>query len=200
MENELPPTDLKTIWQSQHSEATQMSIDEIRTKARNFERKIRRRNLREYLAAVVVAASFAFFAWHSPSRMVSLGNLAVAAGALCFAYELHRRGSSRNKPKDLGTMGCLDFHVGQLERQRDLLNESWKWMIWLVLGMAVLMAAAIVTAPIRKTAPFLVVAILWTATWFWMMLRRNKRKAQTLQQEMDELSASEESREAGPLP
>ena len=97
-------------------------------------------------------------------------------------------------------MGCLDFHLGQLERQRDLLDESWKWMIWLVLGMAVLMAAAIVTAPIRKTAPFLVVAILWTATWFWMMLRRNKRKAQTLQQEIDELSGWGKSHEAGPLP
>jgi uncharacterized membrane protein YfcA len=86
-------------------------------------------------------------------------------------------------------MGCLDFHLGQLERQRKLLDDSWKWMIWLIPGMAVLMAGAIVTVPIGKAAPFLFVAILWTATWFWMMQKRNKRKARELQREIDELRA-----------
>jgi hypothetical protein len=61
-------------------------------------------------------------------------------------------------------------------------------MIWLIPGLVVLMAAAIAIRPIGKAAPFLVMAILWTATWFWMMLRRNKRKARALQQEIDELS------------
>jgi hypothetical protein len=190
MQNELPPNDLKTVWQSQHPEAIQMSIDEIRTRARNFERKIRRRNLREYIAAAFIAAGFTFFAWHySWSTIIRVGYLSFAAGALCFAYELHRRGSSRPEPKELGTMGCLDFHLGQLERQRKLLDDSWKWMIWLIPGMAVLMAGAIVTVPIGKAAPFLVVAILWTATWFWMMQKRNKRKARELQREIDELRA-----------
>ena len=190
MPNELPPKDLKTVWQSQHPEATQMSIDEIRTRARNFDRKIRRRNLREYIAAALIAAAFTFFAWHNSwSTIIRVGYLSVAAGALCFAYELHRRGSSRTEPKELGTLGCLDFHLRQLERQRKLLDDSWKWMIWLIPGMAVLMAGALATAPIRKAAPFLVIACAWTATWFWMMLKRNKRKARVLQREIDELRA-----------
>jgi Flp pilus assembly protein TadB len=188
MPNELPPKDLKTVWQSQHPEETQMSLDEIRTKARNFERKIRRRNLREYIAAAVIAAGFLFFAWHAQSTILRVGYLSMAAGGLLFAYELHRRGSSRTEPKALGTSGCLDFYLRQLERQRTLLDESWKWMIWLIPGLVVLMAAAIAIRPIGKAAPFLVMAILWTATWFWMMLRRNKRKARALQQEIDELS------------
>src|SRR3954454_4363821 len=107
MPNELQPEDLKTIWQSQKTEAIQMSIDEIRTKAQRFERKIHRRNLREYIAATVVAAAFAFFAWHAPSTILRVGYLSVAAGGLFFAYELHRRGSSQREPKTLGTVGCL---------------------------------------------------------------------------------------------
>jgi uncharacterized membrane protein YfcA len=200
MPNELQPEDLKTIWQSQKTEAIQMSIDEIRAKAQRFERKIRRRNLREYVAATVVAAAFAFFAWHAPSTILRVGYLSVAAGGLFFAYELHRRGSSQSEPKTLGTVGCLDFYIGQLERQRNLLDESWKWMIWLIPGLVVLMAGAIATSPISKTAPFLVIAILWTATWFWMMLRRNKRKARTLQLEIEELGALRKPDEGGQLP
>ena len=199
MQNELPPQDPKTIWQNQRLEATQMSIDEIRSKARSFERKIRRRNLREYVAAAVIAAGFGFFAWHFPLPVMRVGFIAVAVGALCFAYELHRRGSSQAEPKDLATTGSLDFYIRQLERQRNLLDQSWKWMIWLIPGMIVLMAGAIVVTPIRKTAPFLVLAILWTATWLWIMLRRNKRKASSLQREIDELGALRNSRNTSPL-
>lgn len=200
MQNELPPQDPKTVWQNQRLEATQMSIDEIRSKARSFERKIRRRNLREYMAAAVIAAAFAFFAWRFPLPVMRAGFIAVAVGALCFAFELHRRGSLQTEPKELGTTASLDFYIRQLERQRNLLDQSWKWMLWLIPGMLVLMAGAIVVTPIRNSAPFLVLAILWTATWFWMMLRRNKRKALALQREIDELAALRNSRNAGPLP
>ena len=190
MPNELPPKDLKTVWQSQNPEAIQMSIDEIRTKARNFERKIRRRNLREYIAAAFIAAGFSFFAWHySPLMIIRVGHLTVAAGALFFAYQLHRRGSVRTQPREMGTMGCLDFYLGQLERERTLLDESWKWMIWLIPGMVVLMAGVIANGWIGKAAPFLAITCLWIATWLWMMLRRNKRRAHALQQEINELSA-----------
>ena len=189
MPNELPPNDLKTVWQGQHPEAIQMSIDEIRTKARNFEHKIRRRNLREYVAAAVVAAAFAWFAWHSPWPIIRMGHLTMAVGALFFAYQLHRRGSSRTEPREMGSMGCLNFYLGQLERERTLLDESWKWMIWLIPGMIVLMAGAIANQAVHKAAPFLAITCLWIGIWLWMMLKRNKRKARALQQEIDELSA-----------
>ena len=200
MQNELPPQDPKTVWQNQRLEATQMSIEEIRSKARSFERKIRHRNLREYVAAALIAAAFGFFAWHFPaSPVILVGFIAVAVGALCFAFELHRRGSSQTEPKDLGTTASLDFYIRQLERQRNLFNQSWKWMLWLVPGMIVLIAGAMIVAPIRKTGPFLVLAILWTATWLWMMLRRSKRKALALQREIDELAGLRNSRDPGPL-
>ena len=72
-------------------------------------------------------------------------------------------------------------------------------MLWLVPGMIVLIAGAMMIGPIRNTAPFIVLAVLWTATWLWMMLRRNKRKALALQREIDELAALRSSRNAGPL-
>jgi len=198
MQNELPPQDPKTVWQNQRLEATQMSIEEIRSKARSFERKIRRRNLREYLASAFIAAAFAFFAWRFPLPVMRVGFIAVAVGALCFAFELDRRGSLQTEPKELGTTASLDFYIRQLERQRNLLDQSWKRMLWLVPGMIVLIAGAMMIGPIRNTAPFIVLAVLWTATWLWMMLRRNKRKALALRREIDELAALRSSRKCWP--
>jgi uncharacterized membrane protein YfcA len=88
----------------------------------------------------------------------------------------------------MGTKGCLDFYLGQLQRERTLLDESWKWMIWLIPGLVVLMAGAIANQAVRKAAPFLAITCLWIGTWLWMMLRRNKRKARALRQEIDELN------------
>jgi hypothetical protein len=189
MPNELPPKDLKTIWQNQNPEATHMSIDEIRIKARNFERKIRRRNLREYVAAALIAAAFTFFAWHSPWRIVRVGHALVAAGALYLGYQLYRKASSKTVPAELGAMGCLDFHLKQLERERYFLDNSWKWGIGLIPGLIVVAAGAIAAGFLGKALPFLVLTYVWIATWLWMMLKKNKRKARALQQEIDELNA-----------
>jgi hypothetical protein len=189
MPNELPPKDLKTVWQSQNPEAIQMSIDEIRTRARKFQTKIRRRNLREYVGAAIVAAAFAWLAWHSPSTVVRVGHALVAAGALYLGYQLHRRASSQTVAKELGAMGCLDFHLRQLERERNFLDNSWKWGIGLIPGLIVLMAGAMTAGVLGKSLPFLVIVCLWIGTWLWMMLQRNKRKASELQHEIDELRA-----------
>ena len=166
-----------------------MSIDEIRTRARNFDLKIRRRNLREYIAAALIAAAFTFFAWHSPSTIIRVGHALVAAGALYLGYQLHRRASSKTVPRELGAMGCLDFHLRQLERERIFLDNSWKWGIGLIPGLIVVMAGAIAAGYLAKALPFLLITCLWIGTWLWMMLKRNKRKARTLQREIDELRA-----------
>ncbi|HMJ60370.1 MAG TPA: hypothetical protein VK493_01360 [Bryobacteraceae bacterium] len=189
MPNELPPKDLKIVWQNQNPEATQVSIDEIRTKARDFGRKIRRRNLGEYAASAFIAAGFAFFAWHSPSTVLRLGNALVAAGALYLGYQFHRKGSSQKAPKELGATGCLDFHLEQLERERNFLDNSWKWGIWLIPGFIVLMAGAIKAGYLGKALPFLVITCVWIAMFLWILLRKNKRKARALRREIDELRA-----------
>ena len=63
MANELPPDDLKNLWQGQNVEATRMTLEEIRQKAAKFQKRIRNRNLREYAAAVVVFGWFGFYLW-----------------------------------------------------------------------------------------------------------------------------------------
>ena len=54
MSNELRPDDLGEVWRRQKVEHTQMTLDEIRARARKFQRRILFRNFRECAAIAVV--------------------------------------------------------------------------------------------------------------------------------------------------
>src|ERR1039458_137708 len=128
MANELRPDDLGEVWRTQNVEHTQMTINEIREKARKFQRKIYFRNLRDYVAIAVVAAFFGYSMGKYPPLMRASAGL-IIAGVLYVAYQLHRRGSSKTAAADLATASCLDFHRTELERQRDLLRGIWSWCL-----------------------------------------------------------------------
>ena len=44
---------LQQLWQEQHVEVIQMSVQELRNKAERFQRRMGWRNLREYIGAVI---------------------------------------------------------------------------------------------------------------------------------------------------
>src|SRR6516162_4616954 len=54
--NELNPKDPRNLWQSQERENVTISLEEIRLRAARFERRIWRRNFREYAAGVLLIA------------------------------------------------------------------------------------------------------------------------------------------------
>src|ERR1017187_10646363 len=123
MANELRPDDLGEVWRTQNVEHTQMTLDEIREKARKFKRTILFRNLREYVAIVIVVAFFGLSMGQYPPLMRAGAGL-IIAGVLYVAYQLHRRGSSKTAAADLATASCLDFHRRELDRKSTRLNSS----------------------------------------------------------------------------
>jgi len=60
MPNEPLPDDIRDVWQNQPVENTPMPLEEIRRRARQFEKRIGRRNVREYIGAAVTIAAFTF--------------------------------------------------------------------------------------------------------------------------------------------
>ena len=54
-----PQDPAQTLWQSQSRGVPAMSLEQVREKARQLERRVARRNLREYIAAVVVVFALA---------------------------------------------------------------------------------------------------------------------------------------------
>jgi len=93
-----PRDHLQSVWQSQQAEGIQMSIEEIRQKAKKLHQRVLRRNLREHLAALIIVAFFGFHFWHATDALMRAGFGLIIAGTLYVAWHLYRRGSSRSLP------------------------------------------------------------------------------------------------------
>jgi hypothetical protein len=195
MANELPRKAIRDIWQNQAVEHNKMSVDEIRTKARDYQKRIRRRNLREYMGVAIVIAGFGWFAWQAPSLSARVGHLLIVAGALYIAFQLHQAGSSKTVPADLGLMDGIAFHRAELQRQLRVYRQAWLWVLTLVPGLTVLMAGATgakprVPLPGGVYGPPLAILCGWFLVILWLR-KRNRKKAGEIQRQLDRLTQAE---------
>jgi hypothetical protein len=182
--------DVGTLWRTQGEEVS-MSLEDVRLSAQKFEKRITRRNLREYAAAPVTVAVFGLAIWKAPGPQANL--LRIGCGLLMAAigyvvYQIHRRGSAPQTPMDMGLTPSLDFYRNALARQRDVVDTVWSWaLLPFVPGLLVFTLALLW----RPTYPR-----LWAGTYgfltaglFYLVWRLNKRAARHLQREIDGLDA-----------
>jgi len=192
MPDTLPPDDLQQMWQTQPVEVTTMSIDEIRRKAGRFEHRIWWRNAREYAAMVLVMVCFGYYLYKFPHPAERAGSMLVIAGTLYIGWQLHKRASVRSAPVETGFTTCLEFHVRELERQRDALNSLWRWYLGpMIPGLVVFVAALTVSgrAPERQQPALIALWLAIFAASFWGVWKMNQRAARKLQRRIDELNA-----------
>jgi hypothetical protein len=180
--------DPRDLWQSQEVEEMKLSIEELRAKASKFQRRIRRRNLREYGAALIGIALFGWNLWTDHNTIERIGFALVIAGAIYYMGHLSKWGAAKFLPADLGRADCLRFYRGELERQRDLLRSVWWWAIGpLVPGLALGLIYGVVTAAPaarwRPTAALLIAAAI-IACIGWL----NQRAARRLDGRIAELN------------
>ena len=194
MPNEPPSNDIRKLWHDQGEEPVKMSLDDIRRKAQKFDRTIRRRNGREYIAAAFVVAIFGYYIWHFHEWFLRTGSVLVIAGAVYMVFQLHRRGWAASAPADLGLTTGLDFYRKELERQRALLSSVWRWYLGpFIPGLAVITLGAAITNPARSQHAWTFAgsyAVVVTLA-FWLVARLNQRCADRLQRQIDELNAAE---------
>jgi len=189
--------DPRNLWQSQKQEEGEkmtITIDEIRRRAGRLERRIRWRNLREYGAGVVVVAAFTAQLWrlHHLSQLHGwrmVPPLLLIAGTIYVMFQLHRRGAARSLPSDAGLSASLDFHLRELERQRDALLTVW---LWYLLPFVPGFVATIVVAGIdRGINAFLIVFSIVLVLLFVGVWRLNEWAARKLDDKIRELREME---------
>ena len=178
--------DLQALWQSQSLGDPMISLDDLRDKARRLEWHVARRNLGEYVAAVVVVVSFGWMLWVEPSRISRVGAGMVVAGTIFIVHQLRKRGSATPLPVDLAARSALEFHCEQLARQRDLVRGVWWWyLLPLVPGMLLVQIGQAIAHPDRlsRIIVYCVVIVVGAAgVHHW-----NRRGAARLQQRIDRL-------------
>lgn len=128
MQTKPPPRDLKTLWRDQATEDHSVTLENIHTRADSFQRQIRRRNVRETVAAAFVIVVFGWYAWIFPGWMIKTGSILSMFAAAFVVWELRKRAAGTALPDTFGT-ALVEFHRRELVRQRDALKSVGTWYI-----------------------------------------------------------------------
>jgi hypothetical protein len=187
-----PQTPVQNIWQNQPVEGVQMSIEVIRKRAAKFEHKIVWRNVREYLSSLAAAMLFAGFFTRTHDVLIRIAYLLFIAGLAWVVIQLHRKGSAKSLPVEMGASASLQYFRAELERQRDVVQNVWSWYLApLVPGFVFLSFGYVRSMPHPKGLLAAAILDVFVAALFFGVWRMNMRAARCLQRKIDELYAIE---------
>lgn len=150
MTNAPDPGDLRSLWQTMPTAPITLSVEELRTRATAFERKVRRRNLVEYVATAFVVVIFGWYATFPipATPLWPIANLMIIAGVLVVAWNLHRLARASKPPPGADAASLVDFQRAEYVRQRNALKSVWLWYIGPIIpGLIVWFIAASVGMP-----------------------------------------------------
>ena len=181
---------IKQAWQASVEIAGPLPLDDLRKGADKLYRRVKRRNIVEYVACVVAIAIFAFNIFTMPHILQKVGSAMLVAAAIYAPWQLHRRASAV-ATESAGALPIYDFLRGQLVRQRDALKGIFGWYILpflpgvsLVLVGNGLHAGSEEAGPpiwLRWLVPAGVLLFIGFATWI------NRVAARRLQKHIDEI-------------
>ena len=121
---------IKTLWQTLPSEKLIFNEAQLRARARQFQTKIKRRNIIEYASYVVLFGLIIYV-------MMGIENLVwqdwvlsglMVIGAIISLWGYFRVAGAKAAPERAGN-SLLDFMRRELTRQRDYEATGWRWAI-----------------------------------------------------------------------
>jgi hypothetical protein len=195
----LPSDSIRSLWQSMPTTPMLISPAEMRTRASLFRRKIRQRNMREYVVAAIVVAIFSWYATFSWATTVMwpIGCGLIVLATLFVSWMLHRHASARPMPGETSLGALIDVHRAELMRQRDALASVWRWYLLPFAPGLVLMfvdmwlGAAAKGSPLKATISLAFVGIIFIAVGVGVILL-NLLGAAWLQRMIDDLDRYKE--------
>ena len=189
------PDPLQSLCRSNGGSGDLPAVEEVRRRARVFERRLRWRNLREYASAALAIAVFAYVGFVAEGTvLVRVACALCVVGMLFMAVQLHRRGSPEREQLSATTSEYLASYRRQLERQRDLLREVWRWYLLPVVPGVLLFAISIpLEAPLGRNRGWLWLAaglaLAVTALVFLAVSWLNRHAARLLEREIEALAS-----------
>ncbi len=182
----------KQAWQASVAIAGAPPLEEVREGADKFYRTIRRRNLIEYVACVIVVVAFTIYVFWLPHVLQKVGSALVVVATFYAGWQLHRRASAE-PPEKAGTMPLLLFSRAQMVRQRDALRSVFWWYLLPFLpGLMLLMSAGGARARGAEAGTLTgggVIAMIVTLAMFGFLWWINQVAARKLQRHIDEVDA-----------
>ena len=178
-----PHRDIQRLWREQPREEDTMSLEDIRSKAKSFDVKIRRWNIVTaivFLIAIVVEGAQVWLGHELPERV---GDLLTIFALIYVAYQFRPHATPQAMPAGLGLTASVDFYRQQLVRQRDLADHPWRYLVLFIPGVALSLLGDSLDKPVQQTALVVALGVALFLGVAWV----NRRTARRLQREIDEL-------------
>jgi hypothetical protein len=180
--------DLKYLWQSQDVPKTEIDMQALSLKANDFQRTIRRRNLGEYVAALLVTPVFVYTALNPGPLLTRIGAVLLVAGIGVMVTHIHLRGhaAAEEPPVDGPTERLVTWHRAELERQRQLLLRVPVWYVGPILpGGALFIGGFALEHP--EAWPMSLFALAFSSAIIGGILWANRAAARKLARQIAEL-------------
>lgn len=166
-----------------------MSLDDIRRKARDLDRKHRVRTLVMGVSGVVNIGSMLAIMWLLPRYRVVAAIVLVTA--VFIVYQFVRRRPLRIPADSLATSACVDFYRASLTHTRDQARALFSWfLVPAVVGQLALMAGFVMEPPDVPHRVVLMVLPFWLVLdlgLFWFAWKKNQREEHRVQRELEGL-------------
>ena len=134
---------IKTLWQSLPSEKLVFNEGQLRARARQFQTKVKRRNIIEY-ASYVVLFGLIIYVMTGIETLIwqdwVFSGLTVI-GAIIAIWGHYRLARAKVVPESSGS-SLLEFMRSELVRQRDYAATGWRWAFLPFLPAVVFLLAA----------------------------------------------------------
>jgi hypothetical protein len=169
---------IEQVWREQPHGRQAMSLDEIRIKAREFERSVQQWRRVGGLTVALLIVKNVWEVWRDTDLVERAGDLMMLAALLYLVLRFVRYARA-NAPATRGQLSCLEHYRRQLVRQRELSRDGWKFVLPFVPGLGLIVAGrALEGRPPWQVALMIAVALSILAGVVWVIARGERRLEQ----------------------
>src|SRR5688572_27883674 len=164
--------DIGQMWRQQPRQDQTMSIEEVRRRAADFDRKVERwKNVGTTKVALQMVANV-WQVWVNPDMIERAGHCLMLLALLFIAYRFWRHSRAEVVPSTLGLANCIEHYRARLLRQRDLSRDAWAFILPFVPGFGlIILGRAFEGRPTSQVAALIAVAIGLFAAVLWTIVR-----------------------------
>jgi len=192
MQNDSSENDPRTIWQSQATESSTMTLLLIRKKTRELHAKTRGDLLKSIFSPLIVVA-LGGFGLRFPDPVLRVAYAFAIAWSMAGQYFLNRGMWSAATPEAAALCTGLESYRREVERRRFLFTRILQWNLGpVLLVIATWIFSAVKMGVLTRTtlpnaAPFLILMTVWFVAVAVIRIRQQRE----LQREIDDLNEIE---------
>ena len=167
-----------------------MSVDEIRKRAEQDRKRVRRRTVLGAALAYFLIACFVLAFFILPNVVARIGSCLNIVAFAYMAYQVHSRRGDAASWQPTGVTGIRAYRA-ELERQRDFHRGWWFWSRFLILFPSYLIFIAGFALAHRELAKGLAAIAVVAVVLAMVAVPVQRKESQWYQDRIDELEAPE---------